>query len=338
MRLKSLLTLSSVAISAFFLSSCAENTKAQSVPTVTPSRSADANGGPQLGTPGGGPVIDKSADSYLQTMIRDLVPKFQQIDYQDEQTGKSMKFNLFVPEKLDQTRKYPLVMFMADASTPGSHYTTPLTQGYGGLVWATEEWQKEHPCYVLVPQFSGVAVDDSYEHTVEVDIAMRMLDYVMRRNNVDEDRVYVTGQSMGGMIAMYYNVTYPTVFAASIFVDSHWNTDDFQQLAEHKFVYFIAGDSGKAFPEIKPLEEAAAVDGVGFSFGEWSAKLPESQQSELAAAMLDKGNPVNIIMFEPRSVLPADGKGSEHMYSFDYAYKIPAVREWLFRQRRSDKY
>lgn len=183
-----------------------------------------------------------------------------------------------------------------------------------------------------------MAVDDSYEHTVEVDIAMRMLDYVMRRSNVDEDRVYVTGQSMGGMIAMYYNVTYPTVFAASIFVDSHWNTDDFQQLAEHKFVYFIAGDSGKAFLEIKPLEEAAAVDGVGFSFGEWSAKLPESQQSELAAAMLDKGNPVNIIMFEPRSVLPADGKGSEHMYSFDYAYKIPAVREWLFRQRRSDKY
>lgn len=67
-------------------------------------------------------------------MIRDLVPKFQQIDYQDEQTGKSMKFNLFVREKLDQTRKYPLVMFMADASTPGPHFTTPLTQGYGGLV------------------------------------------------------------------------------------------------------------------------------------------------------------------------------------------------------------
>ncbi len=134
MRLKSLLTLSSVAISAFMLSSCAENTNTQSVASVSPSRSDGSKGGPQLGTPGRGPIIDKSADSYLRTMIRDLVPKFQQIDYQDEQTGKSMKFNLFVREKLDQTRKYPLVMFMADASTPGPHFTTPLTQGYGGLV------------------------------------------------------------------------------------------------------------------------------------------------------------------------------------------------------------
>ncbi|MDE5652827.1 MAG: hypothetical protein K2I48_05065 [Muribaculaceae bacterium] len=50
--------------------------------------------------------------------------------------------------------------------------------------------------------------------------------------------------------------------------------------------------------------------------------------------MLDKGAPINLINFESGTVLPADGKGSEHMYSFDYAYKIQAVRDWLFRQSK----
>lgn len=33
-------------------------------------------------------------------------------------------------------------------------------------------------------------------------------------------------------------------------------------------------------------------------------------------------------------VLPKSGKGMEHMASFDYGYKIAAVRDWLFEQSR----
>lgn len=291
-------------------------------------------GGPQLGKPGGGPSIDKSGDATLQSMIETLVPQFRQLEYKDAETGIVMKYNLFSPKNADAAKRYPLVLFIADASTPGSNVTLPLTQGYGGLIWATDQWQSEHPCYVLVPQFAGVAVNDAYEHTDEVDVVIRMLKDVVSRNNVDSTRLYTTGQSMGGMISMYYNVTYPDVFAASIFVDCHWDTSTFVELAKHKFVYFIAGDKGKAYADMKPLEEAAEKDGVQYTFAAWNAKLPEARQSELAAVMLEKGAPVNIFQFEPGSVLPADGKGSEHMYSFDYAYKIPSVREWLFMQHK----
>ncbi|MBD5360075.1 MAG: hypothetical protein HDR87_05125, partial [Bacteroides sp.] len=38
-------------------------------------------GGPQLGTPGGGPVIDKTGDETLQAMIKDEVPFFKQMEY-----------------------------------------------------------------------------------------------------------------------------------------------------------------------------------------------------------------------------------------------------------------
>lgn len=292
-------------------------------------------GGPKLGSvPHGGPVIDKSGDSILQAMIETEIPKFEQFLYRDSLTGIEMKYNLFSPEIGEASKKYPLVMFIADANTTGNSYVTPLAQGYGALVWATAEWQETYPCYVLVPQFSSVAVNDAYNHTSEGDVVIRLIESLVKEKGIDENRLYTTGQSMGGMLSMYYNVAYPDVFAASIFVDSHWDMSTFNELVRHKFVYFIAGNEGKAYPEIKPLEAAAERAGIKYTFAEWSARLPEARQSELAATMLEKGAPVNIFMFEPGTVLPEDGKGSEHMYSFDYAYKIKSVREWLFKQHK----
>ncbi|MCM1505069.1 MAG: hypothetical protein NC127_07725 [Muribaculum sp.] len=319
-----------------FMTSCAnKSSSAQTSNQEAQASEQTDNGhteGPQLGSVGGGPVIDKSGDATLQSMIKTLLPQFRQLEYTDAETGKTMKYNLFTPKNAVAGKKYPLVLFIADASTPGEDVTQPLTQGYGGLIWATDEWQKDHPCYVLVPQFSGVAVNDDYQHTDEVDIAIRLLNDVTAKNSVDTKRLYTTGQSMGGMISMYYNVAYPSVFAASIFVDSHWDIATFPELAKHKFIYFIAGDEGKAYKDMKPLEEAAEKDGVQYTFAAWSAKLPEARQSELAGTMLEKGAPINIFQFEPKTVLPDDMKGSEHMYSFDYAYKILSVREWLFKQ------
>lgn len=291
-------------------------------------------GGPQLGSPGGGPAIDKSADATLQAMIKAVVPEFKQFSFSDTVTGKSMAYNLFVPKEASTSGNLPLVLFIADASTPGSDIARPLTQGYGALVWATDDFQNANPCYVLVPQFSGVAVNDAYQHTDEVDIVIRLLRSIVADRNIDSNRLYTTGQSMGGMISMYYNIEYPDLFAASVFVDCHWDTEKFDKLARHTFTYITAGKSGSSFGNINALEKAAEKDGVKYEYATWSAKLPIEQQDSLAQALLDRGAQVNIINFTPRSVLTDDGKGSEHMYSFDYAYRLSPVREWLFRQHK----
>lgn len=300
-------------------------------PAEKGSRTGGKPGGPQLGTPGGGPVIDKSGDAVLQAMIKTEVPEFRQLEYTDAPTGKTLKYSLFTPKGMRPGKKYPLVLFMADASTPGTDVTRPLTQGYGALVWATADWQALHPCYVLVPQYSGVAVNDAYQHTAEVDMVMRLVKKTAADNaTVDRNRLYTTGQSMGGMISMYYNVTYPDVFAASVFVDCHWDSATFPELVKHKFTFITAGKAGT----FGPLEKAADDAGVKYEYAEWSARLPQQEQDSLAAAMLAEEAPINIINFEAGTVLPPGGKGSEHMYSFDYAYRLAPVREWLFRQRR----
>ncbi len=320
------------------MASCAGNSTSKDNKTETaaqkPQKKGGKVGGPQLGSPGGGPVIDKTGDATLQAMITKEVPEFQQLEYKDVETGKTLHYNLFTPKHMDASKDYPLVLFMADASTPGTDVTRPLTQGYGALVWASDESQSENPCYVLVPQYSGVAVNDAYEHTDEVDIVIRLLKNIVSEKNIDSKRLYTTGQSMGGMISMYYNITYPDIFAASIFVDCHWDTDKFGELVKHKFTYVTAGKEGSSFGNIKAVEDAADKEGIKYEYATWSAKLPQAEQDSLAKALLAKGAPVNIINFTPKSVLPDDGKGSEHMYSFDYAYKLTPVRDWLFKQKK----
>lgn len=265
-----------------------------------------------------------------------LAANFQQLEYKDTTTGKTLKYNLFTPANVDKDKAYPLVLFIGDASTAGKEVTLPATKE-GAQVWTTDQWQSEHPCYVLVPQFSEVAVNDVYQTTSEADIVIRLLNTLNSELNIDTDRIYTTGQSMGGMLSMYYDVAYPRMFAAAMFVDSPCDKATFDSLVKHKFIYFISGNQGKAYQCLEPIEDAARKEGVSYTYAEWSAQLPQSQQDDLAKTMLGKGAPVNIFQFEAGTVVP-DGvevtPATEHIYSFDYAYRNSAAREWLFNQHK----
>lgn len=93
-------------------------------------------GGPQIGGPGMGGSHRPSPSPELQALIDETVPSFKQYVFVNEK-GDSLQYNLFTPKNIEPDKQYPLVLFMADASTPGPDPLTPLIQGYGGLVWAT---------------------------------------------------------------------------------------------------------------------------------------------------------------------------------------------------------
>ncbi len=66
----------------------------------------------------------------------------------------------------------------------------------------------------------------------------------------------------------------------------------------------------------------------------WSAKLSGQEQERLAEQLIARGSKINFIKWETGCVLQESGKGMEHMASFDYGYKIAAIRDWLFRQKK----
>ena len=283
---------------------------------------------------GGHMEIDKESDSVFVALKKETLGKFKQFTFSDSQTGKTMEYNLLVPEGAEAGEKLPLVLFMADASTVGKEVTTPLTQGYGALEFASDRDQRLHPSFVLVPQYTDWAVQDDWSTTDEVEMTIRLLDAVCKEYNVDTSRLYTTGQSMGGMMSFYFNITHPDLFAASLFVSSQWDTSKMQDFGKKHFFYIVAGGDQKASGGMQDLTKVLREDEARIESASWSAKLSSQDQERLAEQLIARGSNINFILWETGSVLPESGKGMEHMASFDYGYKIAAVRDWLFQQSK----
>lgn len=280
--------------------------------------------------------VDKSYDTVLLKLRDEITPKFQTLEFKDSVTGKTMTYNLFIPKDYDKTKIYPLVQFIADASTVGKGTEAPLKQGYGGIIWATDESQSENPSFVLVPSFAGPdwAVNDNWETTDEVNMSFRLLNEIVRKNSVDKNRIYTTGQSMGGMISFYLNATHPDFFAASLFVGCQWDINVLQPLTKKAFFYIVSAGDGKASKGMQEVGNLLTENRVKYGSTEFSAQLTQAEQESKVQVLVKQNYKINFFRFTPKTVTPegVSGGGAEHMYSFDYAYKLKGVRDWLFKQ------
>jgi len=288
------------------------------------------------GRMGGGGQTDKSSDAELQAMIAEVAPKFQLLTYEDAETGTTLQYQLYVPENYDETQSYPLIQFIPDSSVVGRGTDAVLTQGWGGLIWATEEEQAKHPAFVVVPVFTETIVDDNFNHSEQIEVAVRLIQSLTEEYSIDTNRLYTTGQSMGGMTSFYLNVTYPDLFAASLFVGSQWDNSILNVLEDDSFFYIVAAGDPKASVGQAELIEVFEADGAAYSHSEWSAQCDADTQNTAVANMLAEGKSANFVTFTLGSTT-ADGStggggAGEHMTSFDYAYKLEAVRDWLFEQ------
>lgn len=137
-----------------------------------------------------------------------------------------------------------MVVFIADSSCVGNDPTVSLTQGRGGLVWATEEWQSVYPTIVAVPSYSELVLDDynGYITTEYVELTKHYIDYMSSEYAVDTSRIYGTGQSMGCMITLILSSEYPDLYAACMFVDGQWDISTLSGLEDQTFVYLAAED------------------------------------------------------------------------------------------------
>lgn len=296
-----------------------------------------AGGGPKVGEPAMGGGNRPKPDAALQALIDSTLPKFKQEVWQNS-SGDTLAYNICLPQDMSTDKSYPLILFMADASTPGRDITLPLTQGYGGLVWATDEFQKQNPCFVLVPQYPYIEVDNQWQTGKQVDMTIDLIKHLCKKYRVDENRLYTTGQSMGGMMSMYFNVRYKGFFAASLYVACEWNIATLRDFKNDKFVYIAAegdpGGHGGQLALMKLFKEEKAP----YGYASWSARLPETDQDARAEALLAEGYNCNFITFTGNTVLPAGTDmnnlppAADHMASFNYAYRLAPVRNWLFRQ------
>ena len=188
----------------------------------------------------------------------------------------------------------------------------------------------------MVPVFTETVVDDNFNTSEQIDVAVRIIGNLMESYSIDADRIYTTGQSMGGMTSFHLNVKYPDLFAASLFVGSQWDNAILDVLEEDSFFYIVSAGDDKASTGQTGLMEVFDADGAPYAHAEWSAQDDAQAQNDAVKALIAEGCQANFVTFTRGTTLTDGASDSEHLTSFDYAYRLEAVRDWLFEQSREN--
>jgi len=146
----------------------------------------------------------------------------------DKPNNQHLNYRLFVPLGYDSKRKYPLVLFLHGAAGRGSDNIKQLTGGnhIGTHFWISREVQNTFPAFVLVPQCpSGEnwSEPELNRPSPALLLTMDALLKTQREFSVDPDRVYVVGQSMGGLGVYSLVQNCPNQWAAAVVISAFDN-------------------------------------------------------------------------------------------------------------------
>ena len=202
-----------------------------------------------------------------------------------------MPYRLFRP---DVSRKVPLVVYLHGSGGQGDDNEKQLMLGntFGTRVWLLPANQKKFPCYVLVPQTDRGWV--RYDEAAKVipglgegaRLVLEVVDKLRSELPIDERRIYVTGQSMGGGGVWNLIANRPGFFAAAVACCGSRTLDDGTASVETPLWNFH-GDADKTVPVEISRERIAArrkaggrplsteYAGVGHNAWEWSFTEPD---------------------------------------------------------------
>lgn len=267
-------------------------------------------------------------------MIRTVAPKFEQRSF-TASNGVTVNYNLFVPEDYDSTRSYPLVLFVHDVGVLSSDPTTTLYQGTGAISFASPEDQAKHPCFVVAPQYSSVLTSAESDQGVAT---FEMLDSLCNEYNVDRNRLYNTGQSMGGMFALSSNIAHPDLFAASYLVACQWPVDEFYRFANKPMWVVVAEGDPQAYPGMQEGMKAWTEAGARIAEAEWDGSYMQDMYAADVDSLLAKDANIRFVHFTKGTVKieHSNSPVAEHMATWPVAYRIGGIRDWLFTQSKAN--
>lgn len=290
-----------------------------------------------LATAAGGTVAPAAQAVPNDKVVNLLVDDFTQHEFQDKQTGLTVKYNLYVPKHYDQRKTYPLVLFIHDAGVVGPDPKATLMQGLGAVVWASPEEQAKHECFVLAPQYGVVTVNDQSQATADLDATVHLIQDLGTRYRLDRSRLYTTGQSMGCMSSIALAIKYPNLFAASFLVAGQWDAAQVAPMANDKLWIMVSQGDEKAFPGMNAITAALEKRGAKITRATFNGRATPAEFATAVRQVLAQGNPIQYTPLQAGTVVPPDmvGQGgSDHRATWRLAYTIAGVRDWLLAQHQ----
>ena len=221
----------------------------------------------------------------------------QQFEKRWLSSDRLMPYRLFLSKA---SGSLPLVVFLHGSGGLGDDNAKQMGLGnvFGTRAWALPENQKRFPCHVVVPQtdrgwirYGDPAPGDSVALPVPglgdgARLAFDVIDGLRRELGVDERRIYLTGQSMGGAGVWHMLAQRPKFFAAAAVCCGSPCADDPAAAAQTPLWNFH-GDADDTVPVRVSRERIAALKkagghpiateyaGVGHNVWQWAYTEPD---------------------------------------------------------------
>ncbi|MBQ8160296.1 MAG: hypothetical protein IJ083_06040 [Clostridia bacterium] len=263
-------------------------------------------------------------------------------DYRNaEGETEHLDYYLYVPASAQDGGALPMITWIADASMLGKSSSTLLKQK-APILWTKEEKMSSRPAFFLTFGFKNPG--EGYEETSAMGQIVPITDAVTEEFGIDQNRLYLTGQSFGGIADFTLNTLYPEKWAATYYVacqpgGSGQIEGDAQAEAVmaakafegQKFIYIASQLDEKAWPGQMWIRDALASDGIGYEALDGIKYKGKTLEADVEA-LLEKGSDHIFLSY---SQLTKNGSpDSEHMDTWRYAYGIDSVWNWLLDQTK----
>jgi predicted peptidase len=217
----------------------------------------------------------------------------------------TMPYRLFRPKS---TQAVPLVVYLHGSGGLGDDNLKQLSLGnrFGTRVWLLPENQRQYPCFVVAPQTDRgwIRYDFSQQPAKELSgfgdgsrLALQIIDSLCREFNVDEQRIYIAGNSMGGAGVWNLLANRTNFFAAAVICCAGESPDDGTGSAATP-VWVFQGDADEVVPVASARDRVAARRRAG-------------------------GHPIY-----------TEYAGADHNSTTRLAFTEPELPRWVFAQRR----
>ena len=292
-----------------------------------------------------------------------------------EYTGKYSDFELpyaiYVPDAKTLAQhqgKVALVIHMEHAGANDTEPLAALTSSRAAVKLSNKAFQQQHPAIVIVPQIeeSRRSTNDMNSSSEANTAVWELLDSVLKQYSayIDTNRIYGTGQSMGGMTILNMAAQRDNFFGGIAVVGAQWGNNynkPFQNNGaparspandpisfngfgldkkNYQNWYYMVSDDNimvltakgdvLATGQWQYLADYFAMAGAPVTHQQWDPYLPTAQQNQLLKTMAashnarQAGGGINWGLFT---------RGT-HMSTWKYAYQLDYPFEWLFRQNR----
>ncbi len=191
-------------------------------------------------------------------------------------SGGELKYRKLSPRTVGNSRPLPLIVFLHGSGERGDDNVAQLKHGLDYL--ASREGMQKFPATIIAPQcpkdmkWSTIPAKNSGKGkfdpkpTEPMRLTLELINSIQITDNIDMDRVYVTGLSMGGFGTFDMIARRPSTFAAAVPLCGGGDTNlDVVNRFKKTPMWIIHGDSDKVVEVEHSRSMVAALKEVGGS-------------------------------------------------------------------------